>query len=609
MPGTIPVFFIMLGVVVWSVTYALELMIDDMSSKILFMKLQYLGITTIPTMWLSSVLQHTGLNKRLSKRYRIPLLSIMPVITLVLVFTNEYHGLIWKEITLNVDGPFPLTNLAHGKWFWTYLSYSHLMLLFSTILIINAVIHSLETYRKHGITILIGTFAPWIGNALYISGLTPHHIDLSPFAFSLTGIAAAWGMSHFHLFDILPVARDMVIKSMNNPVIVLDMEDNIIYINPAARDIIRSPSISPIGQSITDIPQFQSTSLRQYLEKTEVYTEISMDIAVEKRYFELQVQPLINKFENQIGRFFVLRDITERKKAEEELKIYQEHLEEMVKERTTELKDINDQLQREVIERKRMEEELIKAEKLEAVSVLAGGIAHDFNNILTAILGNVSLAKLYIDSENKAFDRLTDTEKAVDRAVELTKKLITFASGGAPVVKPVSIKELLIETANFCLQGSNVKCVLSIPDDIWQVEIDEGQIGQVISNIVINARQSMPNGGTINLYAENIVLEEDIETLLKNERFVRISIQDQGTGISNDILNRIFEPYFTTKEGGAGLGLAISYSIIKKHGGNITVESYQGIGTTFHIYLPVFAKEIPEAVSYTHLTLPTIYSV
>ena len=227
-----------------------------------------------------------------------------------------------------------------------------------------------------------------------------------------------------------------------------------------------------------------------------------------------------------------------------------------------------------------MQEDLLKGQKLESLGLLAGGIAHDFNNILTAIIGNVSLARMQVGEGHKAAVRLAASENALARATDLTRQLLTFARGGEPIKKVIEVGGLLKEAASFAIHGSTVNCQFVLADDLWLVEADEGQLSQVIQNLVINARQAMPEGGTLTLEAENI------GSTLEGKRFVQITVTDSGTGIPEHHLQRIFDPYFTTKQLGSGLGLATCYSIIKRHGGNITVTSTLGKGSTFYVDLP-----------------------
>ncbi len=245
---------------------------------------------------------------------------------------------------------------------------------------------------------------------------------------------------------------------------------------------------------------------------------------------------------------------------------------------------------RDITEEKRKEEEYVRIQKLEALNFLAGGIAHDFNNILTGILGKIGIAKLLDVENNKVREKLEEAEAAALRARDLANKLLTFSKGGEPVREVAPLSEIIREEILFALHGSNVESKIDIPKDLWYVEIDKSQIGQVIQNLIINALQAMPNGGNILITGENVVISHDTILPLSPGKYVKISIKDTGIGISQEDLKNIFDPYFTTKENGSGLGLAIVYSIIKKHHGHIEVFSQEGKGTEFVIYLPAVEK-------------------
>lgn len=248
-------------------------------------------------------------------------------------------------------------------------------------------------------------------------------------------------------------------------------------------------------------------------------------------------------------------------------------------------------------EQRRMEREVMKIQKLDSLGVLAGGIAHDFNNLLTGIMGNISLAKMSVPPDSKAYRRLDEAERASERARGLTYQLLTFSKGGAPIKKIASIGPLVLDSCSFALRGSNVRCEYYISEDIRPVEVDEGQMGQVIHNLIINAAQAMPEGGLVRVSVENVA--EGPRNVRADRGLVRISIQDNGVGIPEEALPRIFDPYFTTKPKGSGLGLATVYSIIKNHDGGIEVDSRAGEGTVFHLYLPasekILTQDMPEA--------------
>ncbi|MFO7536117.1 MAG: cache domain-containing protein [Kiritimatiellia bacterium] len=239
-----------------------------------------------------------------------------------------------------------------------------------------------------------------------------------------------------------------------------------------------------------------------------------------------------------------------------------------------------------ITQHKRAETELQNMQKLQSVGTLAGGIAHDFNNILMGVFGNIALAKEDLPKDHPGYVSLEEAEKAMNRAVRLTKQLLTFAKGGEPVKENVSLGALVEEVARFDLSGSNVRLECRPAADLWLAEVDKGQIQQVISNLTINARQAMPEGGRLYIALENALVPEGAVAGLAPGKYVRVTLRDEGTGIEHKHLARIFDPYFTTKQSGNGLGLAIAYSVIQKHGGRIGVESELGKGTTFTLYLP-----------------------
>ncbi len=250
-----------------------------------------------------------------------------------------------------------------------------------------------------------------------------------------------------------------------------------------------------------------------------------------------------------------------------------------------------------ITERNLLKEEQNKAAKLESVGILAGGIAHDFNNILTAILGNISLAAAIVN-ENPDGSRglLAEAEKACFNAKGLTQQLLTFSKGGQPIIRITALKELIADSVSFALRGSKSGCGLGIDENLWPGEVDSGQITQVINNMIINADHAMPDGGEVMVNAENVVVVPGDKLSLKPGNYIRIDIIDSGHGIPAKYMNKIFDPYFSTKQQGHGLGLATSYSIVKRHRGIITVDSSQDTGTAFHIYLPASSREPVENI-------------
>ena len=237
-------------------------------------------------------------------------------------------------------------------------------------------------------------------------------------------------------------------------------------------------------------------------------------------------------------------------------------------------------------QRKKMEQELYRALKMESVALIAGGIASRFNTLLTHILGNINVIMNEIEPETQIYHLLNETDKSVERTRELARQLMAFSHSGSPIKKTATVANLLKDTADFVLSGSNVFCNFFINESLHKADIDEGLFSQAVSNVLINASQAMPKGGIIDVRARNVRLDENEVSGLPEGDYIRISIEDHGHGIATADLTRIFDPYFTTRQGRLGLGLSIAYSIIHGHGGSITVDSQPGKGSTFHIYLP-----------------------
>ena len=358
----------------------------------------------------------------------------------------------------------------------------------------------------------------------------------------------------------------VTLKSIEDAVISTDTNGRLILMNKAAEELTGWDSQSAWGRNIQEIYHVVDSRTKEKMEnpiqkvlKTEKGVSSHYDVVlIRKDGHSINITenaaPIKNKDGVIIGVVLVFSDITDKQK---------------------------------------MEQELAKVQKLETVGLLAGGIAHDFNNILTAITGNISLSILQLKGAPEISQRLLEAEKACFRARDLTHQLLTFSKGGSPVKKVVRVERVVKETALFAVSGSNAECIFNIAEDIHYVEVDESQICQVINNIVINAKQAMPSGGSIIVSIENVDIPADLLPLGAGS-YVKIAISDTGTGISPKYLSKIFDPFFTTKQAGSGIGLTSSFSIIKRHGGHITVDSTEGKGTLFSIYLPASEKVVEE---------------
>ncbi len=348
-----------------------------------------------------------------------------------------------------------------------------------------------------------------------------------------------------------------------DPIFIEDLKGNVLEVNEAAcklhgmtREELLTKNVKDLvppeqSQHVADLcPQWNRDVLKSYEGFSYTKDKRTVPVEVRARHFEYFGKPAI---------LFHVRDITERL---------------------------------------RMEQDLRQAQKLESISLLAGGIAHDFNNILTGVIGNLSLMKLDLQPETPLHEALCNAEESALRAKLLTQQLLTFARGGAPVLKIASVRHLLETVPRFVLSGTGARCVSAVDTDLAPVDMDVCQMSQVIENLVINALQAMPTGGTIRLAAANTVADAALKSRhrhLAAQRLVRLTVEDEGCGIDPAHLTRIFDPYFTTKAKGTGLGLATSAAIVRQHGGAIDVESELGKGSVFTIWLPASEHEVEVA--------------
>ncbi len=350
----------------------------------------------------------------------------------------------------------------------------------------------------------------------------------------------------------------ITLEGINEGILSLDQNGAIILANSAAEDILEQKKEELIGKQIEDL-NFCKKLVFQ--DKQVFYPE-----------FSKQLQPYQ-------GSMCIHCDSEEGKQI---LEIYQIPLLFSEKIKSTTVLIIRD-----ITENLRIEREMLNFEKLESLSILAGGIAHGFNNILTSVMSSIDLARMNLDNRDESETYLNYADTALDQARKLVKQLSVFAKGGSPIKEVTSLRELFHEVIQFSLDGSNVKHELSISNDLWLVHIDVAQFGQVINNLLLNSLQAMSGGGTIRLKADNYIKTAGDKGIpIPNGRYVKLLIEDTGTGIEEQNLKRIFDPFFSTRPGSSGIGLASAYSIVKRHYGHIAVKSKPGTGTTFTIYLP-----------------------
>lgn len=549
--GAVPAAWMMLSIAVISLGYVLQLTSTSLSGQILATNIQYIGITAGPVGWFAFSLRYTGRDKWLTHRTLL-LLAIVPTVTLTLAWTNSFHGLIWQGRHLESSGPFLIIGKTYGPWFWVHAAYSYGLILLGMLALIQRLFRSPHLYREQTIALVICVIVPLGWNILYVFNLVPmYRVDLTPSSFTISGLVIAWGLFRLRLFDIIPVARDIVMEDMSDGVIVLDAQNRLIDINPAAQRITGYSLSDAIGQPFARVlPQQPELVERSNVRMVEALLEIVIEKGETRYYYELHISPLRNQRGCFTGRLIILHDVTERKLIE--------------------------------ARRKELEGRAHLVSRLSTVGEMAAGIAHETINPLASVIGYADWL-LEHDIPDEIRGDLEVISRGAQSAVDILDRLLTFAGQRHVEWDYVDINRILeiaIELRNHSLLNNNIEVVKQFDRALPKTRVDGGQLQEVFLNLITNAETSM-----IESHGRGKLI---IKTETANNN-IRICFKDDGAGISEENINKIFEPFFTTKEvgKGTGLGLSICHGIINEHGGRIYAESELGKGATFVIELPI----------------------
>jgi PAS domain S-box-containing protein len=564
-PGATPFFIMMLAVAEWTFGYALELSSADRESIVFWAKLEYLGIVIGPVAALVLALEYTGHESWLTFRGRV-LLLVVPIVTVVLVWTNELHGLIWSRVEIDTTTSIALLDVEYGVWFVMHTAYSYLVMIFGILLVIFALIRSPRPYRGQAAVLVLSGIAPLSGNAVYLLKLNPFpHLDLTPFAFTVAGLLWAWGLFHFQLLDIIPVARDAVIESMSDAVLVLDAHNRIVDMNPAAMLVLHRPASEVIGQSALTILAARHDLIERYRDSTEVQTEIT-SIYDPNRFFDLRISPLYDRHARLTGRLIVLRDISDRKQIEAALYQAKEQAEIANKSKSTFL----------------------------------ANMSHELRTPLTSIIGYSDLLRALAETRG-----YTEIVSDLERIGAAGAHLLALISDVLDLSKIEAGKlDMFLEKFNVpalvgyvastvrpMVEQNHNSLTMDCPEEIGSMYADLTRVRQILFNLLSNAAK-FTKDGAITLRVSRQHAADDC---------IVFEVADTGIGLSPEQIQGLFkefsqaDPSTTRKYGGTGLGLALSRRFCQMMGGDIAVASELGKGSTFTVRLPAVVAEPTDA--------------
>ena len=558
-PGGAAFGWLMLAVAWWSFTSALHTLIDDRDTRIVISKFQYLGVTPVGVLWLLFTTQYSRIAWPAERITRV-LVWIVPIVTMLLVITNEQHSLHWAAIDEGMTAFGRRVTYRAGVWYWVHVAYSYSLVLIGTAILVRGLRRFPPPYRRQTALIIAGAIVPWIGNLLYLSRAIPV-IDPTPIAFTVSGACLTWGIYRHRLFGLVPVAREMVVDSMDDGVIVLDAHRRIVDLNAAAERYTGCNAAS-LGRPIDEVVAWWTGTVDEDRPLADGQPAI-VKVEPGPRYFEVKVSAVRDSHQRFVGWLVIIHDISSRRRNEAERYAFDRRVQEQ--------------------------------QKSESLMVLAGGVAHDFNNLLTGILGNADLLAILSPPDSDQKRAAEAIVIGAQRAADLVSKMLAYSGGGRVVAEHVDLDALVREMVD--LLGASVArhCTLiyNSPGPLPLVETDPTQIRQVVLNLIVNAAEAVDDHGVITVETGEEKLDEDMlrkMTFGDNiapGRYVFIDVVDNGTGMNEETLARMFDPFYSTKDTGRGLGMAAVRGIVRSHRAALRVTSALGQGTRFRVWFPL----------------------
>jgi len=553
LPGRSWLGWLQFAIAFWCATSGLHALLASTPQRIVVSQFQYFGIMALPVCWLEFAREYAR-----RPAPTLPwLMWLIPAVTVALAFSNDSHHFLWKGFREIPAGEYVRLQYVHGPWFSVAAAFTYLCLATGTVWMLIAVRQQPEQYRWQSTVLSVALIVPWIGNLIYVAGLGPPGLDLTPIGFAASGVCFAIGLFRYDLFDLVPVARTVLFDSLGDAALVIDRNGRIVDINAAARKMTGAEDI-PMGQPIEKVLRWWNARPRLGA-SDEVVT-------VGAQSFDVQLRAVLDTSGDLSAWLVVIRDVTEREKA--------------------------------AAQRRALDHRLMEQQRVESLSLLAGGLAHDFRSLLQGIMGNAELVAMQVPANQILQDSVAAINIAAERASDLVTRMQDYAGRRPQQAEDVDLSALTLDMVTL-LQRSTARdsrLILDLPPGAVRAVGDPTQLRQIVLNLVNNAAEAVKDSGTITVrlytatsHASGLSSANFDSTASRRtpvDRFAVLDVADTGPGIDPKTLSRVFDPYFSTKAPGRGLGLSAVLGIVRGHSGAIRVNSELGVGTSFRVWIP-----------------------
>ena len=562
LPGRSWLGWLQIAIAFWCLTACVNALLDSTDLRVAVSKFQYIGIMALPVCWFEFARGYT--------RRPAPatpwLIWLVPAATVGLAFSNESHHLLWREIReIPTGSGHILLQYVHGPWFAIALGFTYVALISGSVWMGIAIRQQPSHYRLQSTMLMLALVAPWVANLFYVAGLVPiRGFDPTPVGFAISGGFFAVGLFRYRLFDLVPVARTVLFDSLGDAAFVIDREGRVIDSNAAGLALVQRAE-TPIGQHVESILPWWHTRPRLG-SATEV-------VRAEGRALDVQLRPVLDDSRELSAWLVMIRDVTERERADSQ--------------------------------RRALDQRLLEEQQVKTLSLLAGGLAHDFKSLLTGIIGNADLADHQVKDNAAAQESIAAILTAAERATDLVARMQDYAGERPTQNQVIDLNAVTADMVSLLRSSSARHCQVAFDAAVAPVHItgDLTQVRQVLLNLIVNAAEAIPESGTITVaISSGTGAESELGSATfdatrarsgsADATFALIDVSDTGSGMPLHVLTRVFDPFFSTKAAGRGLGLSAVLGIVRGHEGAVRVQSLMGTGTRIRVWLPIEASTL-----------------